>query len=75
MPQGFFCSTHIRVTLSWVSILYDRLLIPLPQLKGDFMQHRENPIWDLVDSGIPVAAQSINHAWCPEYGDLFVILT
>ena len=44
--------------MSWVSILYNRLLIPLLQLKRDFMQHHENPIWDLVDSGIPVAAQT-----------------
>jgi hypothetical protein len=28
---------------------------------------------DLVDSGMPVAAQSINHVWCPEYADSFVI--
>jgi hypothetical protein len=74
MPQGFFCSPHIRVELGWVSILYDRLLIPLLQLKCDFMQHHENPMWDLVGSRIPVAAQSINQAWCPEYGDSFVIL-
>ena len=74
MAQGFFCSTHIRVVLSRVSILYDGLLIPLLQLKRDFMQHHENPIWDLVDSGMPVAAQSINHVWCPEYADSFVIL-
>ena len=32
------------------------------------------PFGDLVDSRMLVAAQSINHAWCPEYADSFVIL-